>query len=103
MTYWLEPPTRGQPPKRGQNLCSQSVLYSEVPLYTPYKYKNKTLHNFGIESRIKYQKITTISLKIIIKCSAYLKNDKMWHKVGLCMHGHMYVRTIKYAVTHFVQ
>ena len=33
MTYWLEPPTRGQPPKRGQNFCSQSVLYSEVPLY----------------------------------------------------------------------
>ena len=33
MTYWLEPPTRGQPPKRGQNLCSLSVLYSEVPLY----------------------------------------------------------------------
>ncbi len=28
-----EPPTRGQPPKRGQKLCSQSVLYSEVPLY----------------------------------------------------------------------
>jgi len=30
---WLEPPTNGQPPKRGQKLCSQSVLYSEVPLY----------------------------------------------------------------------
>ncbi len=29
-----EPPTRGQPPKRGQKLCDQSVLYSEVPLYT---------------------------------------------------------------------
>ncbi len=28
-----EPPTRGQPPNRGQKLCSQSVLYSEVPLY----------------------------------------------------------------------
>ncbi len=28
-----EPPTRGQPPKRGQKLCFQSVLYSEVPLY----------------------------------------------------------------------
>ncbi len=31
-----EPPTRGQPPKRGQKLCSQSVFYSEVPLYTDY-------------------------------------------------------------------
>ena len=31
--YWLEPPTKGQPLKRGQKLCSQSVLYSEVPLY----------------------------------------------------------------------
>ncbi len=28
-----EPPTRGQPPKRGQKLGSQSVLYSDVPLY----------------------------------------------------------------------
>ena len=33
IAYWLEPPTKGQPPKRGQNLCSESVLYSEVPLY----------------------------------------------------------------------
>ena len=32
--YWLEPPTKGQPLKRGQKLCSQSVLYSEVPLYS---------------------------------------------------------------------
>jgi len=31
---WLEPPTKGQPSKRGQELCSQSVLYSEVPLYS---------------------------------------------------------------------
>jgi len=30
--YWLEPPTKGQPLKRGQKLCSQSALYSEVPL-----------------------------------------------------------------------
>ena len=29
-----EPPTRGQPSKRGQKLCSQSVLHSEVPLYS---------------------------------------------------------------------
>ena len=33
VAYWLEPPTKGQPLKRGQKLCSQSVLYSEVPLY----------------------------------------------------------------------
>ncbi len=26
-----------EPPKRGQKLCSQSVLYSEVPLYM-YEY-----------------------------------------------------------------
>ena len=32
VAYWLEPPTKGQPPKRGQKLCSESVLYSEVPL-----------------------------------------------------------------------
>ncbi len=31
-----EPLTRGQPPKRGQKLCSQSVLYSEVPLYREF-------------------------------------------------------------------
>ncbi len=28
-----ESPTGEQPPKRGQKLCSQSVLYSDVPLY----------------------------------------------------------------------
>ena len=31
--YGFEPPTRGQPPNKGQNLRSQSVLYSEAPLY----------------------------------------------------------------------
>ena len=33
IAYWLEPSTKGQPPERGQRLCSQSVLYSEVQLY----------------------------------------------------------------------
>ena len=45
MTYWLEPPTRGQPPKRGQNLCSQSVLYSEVPLYSIVTSHFDTIHD----------------------------------------------------------
>ena len=29
-TYWLKPPTKGQPPKREQKLCSQSVGGSTV-------------------------------------------------------------------------
>ena len=29
-----QPPRRGQSPKRGQKCCSQSVLSSEVPLYS---------------------------------------------------------------------
>jgi len=34
------PPIKGQPPKRGQKLCSQIVLYSEVPLYIVFSQRD---------------------------------------------------------------
>ncbi len=41
----FQPPKRGQPPYKGQNGWSQSVLYSEVPLYI---YTNR----FNVEKKI---------------------------------------------------
>ena len=43
IAYWLEPLTKGQSPKRGQKLCSQSVLHSEVPLYPRYQINVQTM------------------------------------------------------------
>ena len=52
-------------------------LVRTFPLY-PIQIQDKTLHNFGIEC-VSNQKSKNISLKTVIQCSAYLKNEKLLH------------------------
>ena len=69
-------PTGGQPLKRGQNLCSHSVFYSEIPLYI-YSHSNC---NIALEASSSYRRYSTIDISVVSVV-----------KVGI----------VKYSYTHF--
>ena len=67
-----------QPPKRGQKLCSQTVLYSEVPLYLSSPFSDQAFpcrdtQKFEHEWKYEYCWTTTNALPVLCTTSLVLR------------------------------